>query len=406
MIDLLAEVFESVMRHRMRALATAFGVFWGILMLVVLLGGGRGLRNGLDNLFADTAVNSGWISVGRTSRAYQGLGAGRQLTMTLDDVMAVAASVPEFENVSPRQALPAGLTFAHGTRSGAFPTFGIFPGYAVVERTQVRRGRLINDLDVRRARRVVILGVRVAEALFGASNPVGEQIQIGGVPFLVVGTFTDAGGEGELRRVFMPYTTLAQTFDARRVAQNMTVTLRPGASPERAMARVRRLFARRMRFDPGDRAAVDIWMAEQEYRKFVILMRAIDTAVIIVGLGTLLSGMVGISNILFVSVRERTVEFGLRRALGATPLSVMAMVLTEAVALAFTAGGLGLLAGAAMVEGARRTGVKSDYFRDPSIDLSTALAALGVLVVTAVMAGYFPAREAARINPNEALRSG
>ncbi|MDB4931395.1 MAG: transporter permease [Myxococcaceae bacterium] len=405
MIDLLLEVFEGVARHRMRAAATAFGVFWGILMLVVLLGGGRGLRNGLDKLFADTATNSAWISVGRTSMGFEGLGPGRQLGLTIDDVEAVAQSVPELANVAPRHSAPSGLTFTRGTRNGAFPTYGIYPGYAVVERTQVVRGRLINDLDVARARRVVILGVRVVEALFGSGEAVGQRIEIGGVPFLVVGTFTDAGGEGELRRVFMPYTALAQTFDARRQVNVMTATLRPGASPERATAHLRRLFARRKRFDPNDRGAVDVWFAEQEYRKFVTLMRGIDLAVIVVGLGSLVSGMVGISNIMFVSVRERTAEFGLRRALGATPATVMAMVLAEAVALALGAGGLGLLVGVGLVEAARRAGVKSDYFRDPSIDLGTALTALGVLVATAVVAGYFPAREAARLNPNEALRS-
>lgn len=405
MIDLLVEVFEGVARHRMRAAATAFGVFWGILMLVVLLGGGRGLRNGLDKLFADTATNAAWINVNRTSVAFEGLGAGRQLMLTIDDVEAVARGVPELENVSPRHSAPAGLTFTRGTRNGAFPTYGIYPGYSVVERTQVLRGRLLNELDVARARRVVILGSRVVQTLFGSGEAVGQQVDIGGVPFLVVGTFTDAGDEGELRRVFMPYSTLAQTFDARRVVNVMTATLRPGASPERATARIRRLLARRKRFDPDDRVAADAWFAEREFKKFVTLMRGIDIAVIVVGLGTLVSGMVGISNIMFVSVRERTAEFGLRRALGATPATVMAMVLSEAVALALVAGGLGLLVGVGLVEAARRAELRSDYFRDPSIDLRTALTALGVLVATAVVAGYFPAREAARLNPNEALRS-
>lgn len=405
MIDLLAEVFEGVARHRMRAAATAFGVFWGILMLVVLLGGGRGLRNGLDKLFADTATNAAWINVNRTSVGFEGLGAGRQLTLSIDDVEAVARGIPELDNVSPRHSAPAGLTFTRGTRNGAFPTYGIYPGYSVVERTQILRGRLLNELDVARARRVVILGSRVVQTLFGAGEAVGQQVDIGGVPFLVVGTFTDAGDEGELRRVFMPYSTLAQTFDARRLVNVMTATLRPGASPERVTARVRRLLARRKRFDPDDRAAADVWFAEREFKKFVTLMRGIDIAVIVVGLGTLVSGMVGISNIMFVSVRERTAEFGLRRALGATPATVMAMVLSEAVALALVAGGLGLLVGVGLVEAARRAELRSDYFRDPSIDLRTALTALGVLVATAVVAGYFPAREAARLNPNEALRS-
>lgn len=409
MIDLLAEVFESIARQRLRALATAFGVFWGILMLVVLLGGGRGLRNGVDQMFADTLVNSVWISTGRTSRPYQGLGAGRTLQLSLEDVEAIAAVVPELEELSPRQNLPGGLTYTRTNRrgevqNGAFPTFGIGPGHATVERMRPLRGRMLSALDVALARKVLIVGERVAEMLFPGEDPVGQTVQIGGVPFLVVGLFTDPGGEGELLKAFMPYTTLTQTFDARRYAGIATATLRPGADVATMRARVRRLLARRQRFDPSDPSAVGVWVTEEQYRKLQQLLRGIDLAVIVVSLGTLLSGIVGISNILFVSVRERTAEFGLRRALGATPGSILAMVLAEAVLLSTTAGSLGLLAGVGLLSLARRANVRSEYFRDPGVDARAVLTALFVLVLTAMIAGYFPAREASRLNPNEALR--
>jgi putative ABC transport system permease protein len=404
MIDGLLEIFESITRHRLRTAATAFGVFWGIFMVTLLLAGGTGLRNGLNRIFESDAVNSVWIEGDRTSQVFERLGAGRQIVLNIEDVEALIEGVDELENVSPRQPLPNGITLTRGTKNVGVPVFGIFPGYSQAEKTVLTRGRLINELDLQRARKVIVLGERASELLFGRENPVGDSVDIGGTAFQVVGVFTDAGGERETRRAIIPYTALSGTFDPSGKTQFIVATLKDGVSPARARAHARRVLARKHRFSPEDAQALGLWFTEEEYRKVMMLMRGIDLAIFVVGLGTLISGMVGVSNILFVSVRERAAEFGLRRALGATPASVLRMVLAEAVLLALLAGGVGLGIGLSLVQFAQKADIKSDFFEHPNVDTRTALFALGVLVLTSLLAGYFPAREAARANPIDALR--
>jgi putative ABC transport system permease protein len=204
--------------------------------------------------------------------------------------------------------------------------------------------------------------------------------------------------------VYIPFSTLERTFDASRKAEFVNASLREGARVEVARNRIMRVLSVRHRFDPSDDGAVLAWFAVEEYQKMQSLMRGIDLAILAVGLGTLLSGMVGVSNILFVSVRERAQEFGVRRALGASARSVLWMVITEALGLSMLAGGLGLGAALALVSAGRDGAFDSAYFRAPSVDLRTGFGALGVLILTALIAGYFPARAAARMHPIEALR--
>ncbi|MDB4988555.1 MAG: hypothetical protein JWN04_3733 [Myxococcaceae bacterium] len=404
MIDAFHEVYDSITRHRLRALATAFGVFWGIFMLTLLLASGRGLRNGIDGIFVDDAVNSVWIFGNRTSLPFEGMGINRVIQLNAEDLALIVRAIPELTDVTPRRLLPPSVAISHGTKTAALAVFGIYPGYARIEKTKRTRGRLINELDVERARKVVLLGETARKQLFGQTDAIGQSVTLGGVDFQVIGEFTDEGGEEETLRVYLPYTALTQTFDASRRVELVAACVRPGASIKAVQSRLIRVLARRHRFDPRDESAVRMWFAEAEYKKLQNLMRGIDVGILVVGLGTLISGMIGVSNILFVSVRERAQEFGLRRALGATASSILRLVLTEALVLATVAGGLGLMAGLGLVALALRANLRSDYFREPGLDLSTALIALSVLIVTALCAGFFPAREAARMQPIDALR--
>ena len=404
MLDALYEVLDSIARHRLRALTTAFGVFWGILMLTLLLASGRGLRNGVNGMFVEAAVNSVWIYAYRTTLPYQGLGVGRAIQLDVDDLDTITKAMPELTDVSPRRALAPTVTVTRGTRVGAFPIYGIYPSYARTANNRCTKGRPINELDVQRARRVVSLGQSARKQLFGPLDAVGQNITIGGVEFKVIGEFTDEGGEDQMLRAFIPYSTLEQTFDTSRQVELIVARVVPGSSTRAVQLRLVRLLARRHRFDPKDENAVRMWFAEDAYVKLQNLLRGIDLGILVVGLGTLASGMIGVSNILFVSVRERASEFGLRRALGATAPSILRLVLAEALILSSLAGGLGLLAGLGLVALAQRENLRSEYFYDPGIDLQTALMALAILIVTALFAGYFPAREASRMQPIDALR--
>ncbi|HEX5657095.1 MAG TPA: ABC transporter permease [Polyangiales bacterium] len=404
MIDSLAELFESVTRHRMRALATSFGVFWGIFMLTLLIASGNGLRNGIETLFEGDSAYQIWMFGNRTLKPFEGLGAGRQIQFTEDDAIALARSVTEIEHVTPRRGLAPSVMISHGNNTASLPGVAVYPSYVFNEKLKILRGRWLNEFDQREARKVAVLGYAARNVLFGNADPVGQAIQIGGVDFTVIGEYTDAGGEEEVRRVYIPFSTLQSTFDASRKAEFVVALLKEGESVERARTRIMRVLSVRHRFDPSDDGAVITWFAVEAYRKMQGLMRGIDYAILAVGLGTLLSGMVGVSNILFVSVRERAREFGVRRALGASARNVLWMVIGEALGLSLLAGGLGLLAALGLIAAVQGGALNTDYFRNPQIDLTTALSALGVLVITALVAGFFPAREAARMHPIEALR--
>jgi putative ABC transport system permease protein len=403
-IDSLHELFESVMRHRMRALATSFGVFWGIFMLTLLMASGRGLRNGIETLFEGDSVHQLWLYGNRTLRPFEGLGAGRQIQFTEDDAIALASSVTEIENVSPRRGLPPSLAISHGSHTASLPGIAIYPSYGINEKLKMVRGRWLNEFDLREARKVAAIGYSARNLLFGNEDPIGKPIQIGGVDFTVIGEYTDAGGEEEVRRVYIPFSTMARTFDATRSAEFLVASLRPEETVARARERIIRVLSVRHRFDPADDGAVITWFAVEEYRKMQSLLRGIDFAILAVGLGTLLSGMVGVSNILFVSVRERAQEFGVRRALGASARNVLWMVIGEALGLSLLAGGLGLAAALGLIASVQNGALQTEFFRDPNVDTTTVVSALGVLVVTALLAGFFPAREAARMHPIEALR--
>ena len=403
-MDTFYEVLDSITRHRLRALATAFGVFWGIFMLTLLLASGRGLRNGIDGIFVDDAVNTVWIYPYRTTLPFEGMGVGRSIQLDADDLSLITRAMPELTDVTPRRGLSPSVTVSHGTRIGAFPVFGIYDTYARIERSKRKKGRLLNELDVQRARRVVLLGESAKKQLFGPAEAVGQTITMGGVEFQVIGEFTDEGGEEENLRAYLPYTALSETFDASRRVELIAARVAEGVSTAAVQSRLVRLLARKHSFDPKDESAVRMWFEQDAYKKLQNLLRGIDLGILVVGLGTLVSGMIGVSNILFVSVRERAQEFGLRRALGATAPSILRLVLAEALMLASIAGGLGLAAALGLVALAQEAELRSDYFKDPGIDLNTALIALAILIVTALCAGYFPAREASRMQPIDALR--
>jgi putative ABC transport system permease protein len=403
MKDALREVVEAVTRHRLRALATAFGVFWGIFMLTLLLAGGNGLRNGILGIFAGFR-NMAWIESGRTSTSFQGIGAGRHIMFDIHDVAAIESAIPELSSVTPRQALPPHLTVRHGNVNLSLPLVGIYDDFAKIVKMKAVRGRLLNRIDMERSRRVVVIGERARKLLFNDEDPIGQTLLVGSARMTVVGEYKDPGDEEDNRRVYMPYSTLRQTFDSNPRVHSIVANSREGANEDAIRKRFMHVMARRHRFDPNDVSAIDMWFAAAELKRVQKLIRGIDLAIVVVGLGTLLSGMVGVSNILFVSVRERAKEFGIRRALGATARSILGMVMTEALLLSTLAGGLGLLCALGLVELAQRLGLESDHFKHPEVDLSAALWALGMLVVTALIAGFFPAREAARMTPIDALR--
>ncbi len=400
------DIFQSLRRHKLRTFLTAFGVFWGIFMVVLLLGVGKGLERGVTQIFKDDAFNSVWVEGGKTSVPFEGLTPGRRIRLTIRDLELLRSGLPGIENLTPRIRLDTTEPVTFQRQSGAFPIWGIAPGNQMVERTQLLDGRLMNQLDISESRRVAVIGSRVAQLLFGEhSNPIGQRIDIHGTNFLVVGTFTDVGGEGELRRIYIPYTAYLHSFHPNPVVTYIIFTVKDGFHGYDFDQRIRTILAARHRFAVTDYSAVYVENVLEHFQKFQALFYGIHLFVGIVGMGTLCAGLIGVTNVMFITVKERTREIGIRKAVGATPRKILTMILSESLLLTLSSGYLGLVVGVIIVEFIRSFGVELAYFRDPEVDLEVALGALMALVLGGVGAGYIPAQQAASINIIGALRN-
>lgn len=405
-LDTWQEILDTVRKNRLRTLLTGFSVAWGILILVVLQGSGQGLAHGVEYGFRDDAVNSIWMRSGQTSVPYKGLRPGRSVQFTNQDFDVIRRGVPGVEHITARFFIRGNLTVAYGRETSSFDVRSVHPDHQFLEKTIIVEGRFLNDLDLTEFRKTAVIGVRVRDQLFHGRPALGQYIKIKGVPFQVVGVFTDEGGEGEQEKIYLPISTAQRTFNgANRVAMIM-MTVGDATVPEsEAIARdLKARMATRHDFDPADARAIYVSNGVVQFQRFVALMSGIRGFVWVIGIGTLLAGVVGVSNIMLISVKERTREIGIRKAVGATPASVLGLVLQEAVLITTVAGYVGLVAGVGILELMSRGLGSSDYFRHPEVDFGVAVSATLLLILAGAVAGFFPARRAAAIHPIDALR--
>lgn len=407
-IESFAEILGVLSKNKLRTLLTALSVAWGMFMLAVLLGAGRGLENGAAWEFRDDAVASLWIRSGPTSVAYAGRGPGRQVSFTDEDYEALGREMPGIEHRSGRFYLWGEFQVRYGSQHAAFDIRGVHPGHRYLEKTELVRGRFLNQLDLRSRRKVAVVGSEVRKALFGDTDPLGRTIEIRGLHYLVVGEFEDVGGEAELRKIYIPISTAQLVYHSpRRIHQLMfSLTSEDLEQSRQTGEAARALLAKRHNVAPHDRRAIRVQNNLERYKKITDIFVWLRAFMWVVGIGTLLAGVVGISNIMLISVAERTKEIGIRRALGATPVSVVSMILIEAVLITSISGYTGLVLGVGAVELAASTFEDAPFLRMPSVDLGVALRAALLLVIAGGLAGLFPALRAARVNPAVALREG
>ena len=405
--DALQEIFATLSRNRLRTALTALSVAWGMLMLVVLLGAGRGLEKGAAYEFRDDAVNSLWLYSGKTSRPFAGRGPGRDVKLTNDDYQALARNFPSIDHISGRFYLYGEFTVSYGGKHGAFDIRGIHPGHQYLEKTIIRDGRFLNDADIEQRRKVCVIGSKVASFLFGDKPALGEYLNIRGLSYQVVGVFEDVGGEAELKKIYVPITTAQLLYSQPGRVHQIMFTIGDSnlADSQRLAERVSRFVAARHGISPDDRQALRVQNNIEQFERVNSVFVWLKGFVWIVGIGTLLAGVVGVSNIMLISVKERTREIGIRKALGATPWSIISLVVGEAVIVTSVAGYVGMLFGIGLVELAARYLKDVPYLREPDVDLSVALLASALLVFCGALAGFFPARHAAQISPTEALRA-
>lgn len=416
-LDHWQEIWASLAKNRGRTLLTAFGVFWGIFMLVVMLGSGTGLANGVNSGFAGEATNSFFVWTQRTSKPYRGMPPGRELDMNNGDTEAIRREVPEAAVVAPRNQLGgfrSGNNVTRGTKAGGFSVMGDYPEIGEIQSINVVAGRFLNHYDVIERRKVAVIGTRVRDVLFESDeDPLAGSIEINGVYFRVIGVFKSRqqgeAADRDAQTLYVPFSTFQTAFNFGDRVGWYAITARPGVPATVVEEKVMALLRQRHRVAPDDLRAFGSFNLQEEFDKVQGLFRGISILVWIVGAGTLAAGVIGVSNIMLIIVKERTKEIGLRRAVGATPVAISAQIVLEAIVLTAIAGYLGLVAGVAVVEGVRvameAAGAQPRMFQNPGVELADAVKALAILVVSGALAGLIPARRALAVSPVEALRT-
>jgi len=405
--DKWREIFDTIRKNKLRTFLTGFSVAWGIFMLIILLGSGNGLQNGIKDQFKDSAVNSVWISGGQTSMPYKGFEAGRRIQMTNEDYDRAGSTIPGIEHISGRFWMWGSNMLSYKNEYGSFDISPVHPDYKYMERSVIVKGRFINELDIIRCRKVTVIGKIIQDILFKEEPPLGKYIKVNSVPFKVVGVFEDEGGDWEMRRVYVPISTAQKIFTGGNRINQISLTTGE-ASAEQAqeiISNIKGQLASKHKFDVEDQQALHIWNTQEEFSKFMNLMSSIRIFIWVIGIFTIIAGVVGVSNIMMIVVKDRTREVGIRKAIGASPWSIINLILMEAIMITAFSGYVGLVLGVGLLELISPFFTTSEYyFMNPEADLMVAVYATIVLIVAGAIAGLFPAIRAAKIKPILALR--
>ena len=413
-LDKWKEIWATLRSNRLRTYLTAFGVFWGIVMLMAMLSFGSSMNTGMQRQMKGMATNLLFIWGQETTEAYDGLPTGRHVQFNTDDI-ELLRKLPGIEWLAPRLQLGGfmnNFTVAYESKSGTYTVMADYPELKHIIAFEYEAGRFINEEDQRTARKSAVIGSAVRDQLFGpGADPIGKYIKISGVYFQVVGvTHTLRGGQmgdRDANTVFVPFSTLKTSFNMGDKVGFFALTAKPGVDGPELEQQVREVLYRHHRVSPTDKLAVGSFNMFEVFGRFSTFLFIISLMSWVVGGATLMAGVVGVSNIMLITVKERTKEIGVRKALGATPFSIISMVMKESIALTLIAGLVGVAAGVGLMALADAVLEHAHNlpFGPPNVGLSTVLAAVGVLVVSGALAGIMPASHAASIKPIEALRA-
>ncbi len=414
-LDRWVEIWVTITRNKTRSLLTCFGVFWGILMLVILLGSGNGMKNGMFSNIEGFATNSVFFYTDRTSEAYKGFNKGRWWEMRNRDLESIIRNVQGIEDISPIIWGSSGeKNIVYGQMTGTYNVKGVYPSYFNIETQELHNGRLLNDIDLKERRKVCLIGTKVKEVLFRNEDPTGKYIRVNGLYYQVVGVIkgrasgVNLGGRSE-ESVMLPFSTMQQTLNQGDILHFLCVSAKPGYPIQSVMDDVETILKAQNEIAPNDPQAVGKINLAAQFGTFDMLFSGIDILVWLVGMGTLLAGIIGVSNIMMVTVKERTKEIGVRRALGAKPFNIISQVMSESLVLTALAGLLGLSLGVFLLDvvdrvlSAQPPG-DGTFFEHPEVSIQTAIAATVVLLFSGLIAGLIPAWRAMQIKAIDAIR--
>ncbi len=408
-LDKWQEIFNTIRKNKLRTFLTALGVFWGIFMLVFLMGSGKGLENGVMRQFGLKVKNALFVWTQRTSMPYEGLPPGRRAQLTIDDVRAISDQVPTVQYMAPRMWVPSG-EIVHGDNHAAFDVRGEEPDIFHIEAMEMFDGRFINQIDLKEKRKVAVIGHRVKEVLFENDEEViGSSIRIRGTDYLVIGIFrsldSDEDATEEEQTIYIPLTTAQQITNRHNEINWFVCAIYPNASTSKAETEIKALLRKRHRIHPDDPQGVRSDNIEEEFKEVNGLFTGISLTVWVVGIGSLLAGVIGVGNVMLIIVKERTKEIGIRKALGATPFSIVSMILLESVFITTLAGYFGLLCSSGIIILMNTAvGEGGEFFYNPQVDMGVGLGALVILVISGALTGLVPALQAANVNPVVALK--
>lgn len=403
-IDSFREIGDSLVRNKRRTVLTGFGVFWGLFMLLFMIGGGDGLKNMLLENFSGFASNTVIVFPTPTSKAYHGLPEGRYWNMDRTDMKRLKDMVPEIDHISPMISVwgnemeRGDNVFTSGNVKGVDSDYGNISSYSL------KYGRYLNPVDIDQERKVCVIGKRVYQALFpDGGDPCGEFIRIGACYLQVVGVDWSTGNMSingsASESVIMPYTLAARMYNRGNSVDMICFTGKNSILMSPLEHRIREIFARQHNFDPTDKDAMMVLNTEQMFQIVDKLLRGVDFLIWLVGLGTLLAGCIGVSNIMMVTVKERTVEIGIRRAIGAMPWEILSQIMLESIALTIAAGSAGIVLSVMLQNGISQSAGTSFL-----ISFRLAVLALVLLAALGALAGLAPALRAMAIKPVDAMR--
>tara|TARA_R110002050_G_scaffold179118_3_gene312457 strand:- start:109197 stop:110456 length:1260 start_codon:yes stop_codon:yes gene_type:complete len=414
--DRWQEILEVLTSNWFRTILTAFGVFWGIFILIILLSAGKGLENGIKQDFGDIATNTMFMWTRSTTKPFEGLPKGRRFRFKTEDVQSLKDNIPNLRYVSPRNQLggfQGGNNVIRGLNAGAYNVYGDYPEIINQDPMTVTSGRFLNTNDINDKRKIAIIGNGVKKELYEKDEAVlGTYIKIQGVNFMVVGTYkknsNDGDGEESQKEIFVPFTAFSQAFNQGNDVGWMAITANDGSSISDLKENIISLMKDKHKVHPEDQRAVGYFDLYEQYNRVESLFGALKAVAYLVGIMVLLSGIIGVSNIMLIVIKERTKEIGIRRALGEDPWSIKKQILMESIFLTIISGMTGIIFGALFIYGINSlldSVGPVDMFMNPSVSLGVVVTALIILIVSGLLAGFIPAQSAIKVRPIDALRT-